>query len=132
MKKLLFTLFLAMVVLSGCEKKIQPTRLDLIITQQPTGGYNVSTVHMTVTGTITGDPKPITVVVEWWWKSGYGTNQQLRSTSSKVFEPGKTTAFTSGLNAQPGYYHLNYIWAKIKWTDDTGSHMIESNEVFCN
>lgn len=121
-----------MVLLSGCEKENQPTRLDLIITQQPTGGCNVSTVNMTVYGIVLGDPKPITVIVEWWWVNGLGTNHQLRGTSSRVFEPGKNIAFTSGLNAKTGCYHMNFIWAKVRWTDDTGSHLLESNKAYCN
>ena len=63
MKKLL--VLFVLVLLMGCTKEPQPTVLNLAITQQPTGGYNVETVSATFTGSITGDIVPVVVTVEW-------------------------------------------------------------------
>ncbi|MEN6619590.1 MAG: hypothetical protein ABFC28_08900 [Rikenellaceae bacterium] len=130
MKKLL--VLFVLVLLMGCKKEPQPTVLNLAITQQPTGGYNVETVSATFTGSITGDIVPVVVTIEWWWENGYHTDQKMKSTNNYTFSSATMNAFTTSWAASAGYYHLNYFWIKIKWTDANGAHVMESNKAYCD
>jgi len=130
MKKLLFLIILF--VLAGCEKQPEPTVLNLVITQNPVGGYNVRTLTTTVAGSISGELKPVTVTVEWYWESASHANQTIRSKTTMPFNKPELTSFTCNLIADAGYYHFNYFWAKIYWTDSKGLHTIESTKCYCN
>lgn len=131
MKKL-FLLTILLLALLACSKQAQPTRLDVVITQHPVGGFNVSALTTTISGTMSGDIKPVNVTLEWWWENGLHMGQKMLSSSTYAFITAKATIYTSTWNSQAGYYHLNYFWAKIRWTDDLGVHELETQKAYCN
>lgn len=130
MKKLLFLIIL----LAGmsCAKEPQPTVLNLAITQQPVGGFNVQAVTCTFTASETGEAKPVIITAEWFWENGLHMGATVKQTNTYVVDGGTQKAFTTTYSAISGYYFLNYLWLRIKWTDATGAHMVETNKAYCN
>jgi len=131
MKKIFTLLFLSVLLLS-CSKEPKPTELDLAITQQPNGGFNVSTLTCTFTASETGEAKPVIITTEWYWENGLHLGATLRLTNTYVVDGATQKAFTTTYTAISGYYFLNYLWVKLHWVDDTGAHMVETNKAYCN
>lgn len=131
MKKILALLFLSILLLS-CAKEPVPTELNLAITIQPYGGYYVSVLTCTLSGNVTGELKPIAVTSEWWQESLSLTQQKLIYTERLYFSSATTTSFRTIFATEGKYYPVSYFWVKLKWTDATGEHMIESSRVMWN
>ena len=138
MKKIII-IILAVVTFSlftTCQKDKTPaeTNLSVSFTQQPSGGAQVNTVSVRFAGTISGNVQPVAVTVEWWWEDGYHSNAKLKSSAEYTFNSSSTTTksnFPTYLWKCFNYILLNYYWVKISWTDDSGSHLIESSKAYC-
>ena len=125
-------MLLVAVFTSSCKKDDpEPTKLNVTISQQPSGGNNMSSVSVKIEGIISGTVKPIDVTLEWWWENGYHTDQKLKSSTQFNFNSNSTTSKSSVWPAASGYYLLNYYWVKITWTDDSGAHSLESAKAYC-
>ena len=120
-------------LLTTCQKDKTPaeTNLSVSITQQPSGGAQVNTVSVRFSGIISGNVQPVAVTVEWWWEDGYHSNAKLKSSDEHTFNSSSTTTKSTAWSADSGYILLNYYWVKITWTDDSGSHLIESSKAYC-
>lgn len=130
MKKII--ILLPLLLLLGCNKMPQPTVLDIMITESPVGGYMVSSLQVTVLGTLSGEEKPINATVEWWWESGLHTQAKKVYQKNIVFRESGGKAFTLRYETDPYYVFQNYYWIKVRWTDDTGRYFVESEKVFCH
>ena len=128
--------------LAGCSRTKPKTTLDINFSQHPSGGHNVSSVSAQFRGRLDftkgkgifqskGSPKSITVTVEWWWENAYGANAQKIESSSVTFYSESYSTQSTYHSASPGYVLLNYWWVKIRWSDDDGSHRIESSKAHC-
>jgi hypothetical protein len=109
-----------------------PTKLDITITQEPSGGSQINQVKVKFSGIITGKIKPVDVTVEWWWENAAHANTAMEGTTDFTFDSGISTSKSSTFAAPYGYILLNYWWVKIIWTDDAGDHLLESDKAFCS
>jgi hypothetical protein len=131
MKNLAFLLFL-LVFLAGCKKDPEPTSVTVVITENPMGGSRQELLSVSFNATMKGVVKPIELTVEWWWENAYHSNQKLQKTSRVLVNVGGVNELSDVYSAGIGYYFLNYHWVKIKWTDELGSHEIESPKAYCS
>ena len=123
---------------SACKKEeITPdppppdVTLNLSVTNQPDGGNQVNTVSCEYDGSVSVSDESIQVTVEWWWEDGNHENAALKDSEQVTFDSKNTVSKSTVYSAGSGYVLLNYYWVKFKWTDDDGSHEIESGKAYC-
>lgn len=135
MKKitLLILAIITVSLFSTCQKDKTPaeTNLNVLITQNPSGGSQVNSVSVQFSGKITGTVKSVPVIVESWWEDGYHSKSKIKSSTEYTFDSASTTTKSTVWSAATGYILLNYYWVKITWTDDDGQHFIESSKAYC-
>jgi len=118
-------------VFSSCKKEIIPTTLNLSVTTQPEGGNEVNSVSCEFEGTVSVPDQSIPVTVEWWWENGDHENATMKDSEQVTFNSENSVSKSTVYSAASGYILLNYYWVKLKWTDDEGSHEIESGKAYC-
>lgn len=134
MKKLFASFIFLFAVLVSCQKQDQPqvdTQFQVLITQQPIGGLNISTVSTTYVGTITGTVEPVNVKVEWMVENATHENAFAINTQTVSFVEGKSVTKATACLVLDPYRYSVYYWVRLSWTDDKGNHTIESNKAFC-
>ena len=123
-------IFLVLLVFCSCSKDPDPTEVHVVITQHPSGGKQQESVSVTFDAQLKGEVKPIELTIEWWWESGDQTTQQLVDTERITINTSGTTSRSAVYRTAPGYILLNYYWAKIRWSDDTGQKEVESGKAY--
>jgi hypothetical protein len=135
MKKLLYFLAVSgfIFLITSCDKddETTPTVLSLNVKTQPEGGRSVNSVSCEFTGSLNVSDKSVQVTVEWWWESLDHENSKLMNSEQVTFSSVNSTSKSTVHSAASGYILLNYYWVKFKWTDDNGSHEIESGKAYC-
>ncbi len=79
-----------------------------------------------------GNAEDITATVEWWWENFFGANDQIVKSEQAIFSSESYATKSTSYSAGSGFILLNYYWVEIHWTDDDGSHSIQSSKAFCN
>lgn len=125
-------LLIALITIVGCgDDAVEVTTLDLTIISHPEGGVNIQSVSCVVEGELIGGDDPVTVTIDWWWEDAAGLNDELYSTETYTFSENQPMEHTTTYDAPAGFFLLCYWWAEFTWSDDDGSHSIESNKAFC-
>ena len=131
-KLLSVSLVIALMAVVGCgDDAVEVTTLDLTITSHPEGGVNIQSVSCTVEGELIGGDDPVTVTIDWWWEDAAGLNDEIYSTETYTFSENQPIEHTTTYDVPAGFFLLAYWWAEFTWSDDDGSHSIESNKAFC-
>jgi len=138
MKKLFYFLavFGFIFLITSCDKDddetvVKKATLDLTVKTQPEGGKSVNSVNCEFTGAVSTSNKSIQVTVEWWWESLDHSNSKIMNSEQVTFSSTSATSKSTVYKAGTGYILLNYYWVKFKWTDDDGSHEMESGKAYC-
>ena len=118
-------------IFSSCKEDIIPTELNLIVSSNPQGGTQVSSVSCSFDGSVSVPDQSVQVTVEWWWEDGNHSNAEMKDSEQVTFNSENTVSKSTVYSAGSGYILLNYYWVKFKWTDDNGSHEKESGKAFC-
>ncbi len=129
-RAILFILLIT--VLVGCKKEPEPTIVNVVITENPSGGSRQRSVAVAYDVTMSGEIRPIDLTIEWWWENGFHTNEKIIATEVFTMNAGSIVSKSSVYSVDAGYYLLNYHWVKIKWTDESGQHVIESAKAYCS
>ena len=140
MKRLI--ILFVVIALAGCSKTEPETTLTISFTQNPSGGNNTTSVSAQYKGNLNfiegtgllqpaGEPEPITATVKWWWENFSGGGDQIVKSEMVTFDSETSTTKSATYEANPGYILMNYYWVEIHWTDDDGSHSIQSSKAFC-
>jgi hypothetical protein len=127
-------LILISILFIGCSDQT----LSVSVTKNPIGGTSVRQVTADYKGAMKSgglfglaSVKPIDIKVEWMWQDFYRTrNQVMRSDIITFDTDGETTKSTS-YNEVSGYVLANYYYLRLSWSDDAGSHSVESAKAYC-
>jgi hypothetical protein len=132
-------LLAAVVILPGYDScgKPFPETLSVKITRQPAGGMNVGLVSCAYTvsyikGQIEDEKKyraPEGIDLKVYIKNDRGStySEQNFSFDEKNSSASKVISF----QAPAGMYLDKTFWAVFEWSDDTGSHTLESSKAVC-
>nr|BDD47197.1 hypothetical protein 8 [Balneolaceae bacterium] len=140
MKRSFIIILVAFFTIS-CGKGEGETTLDIFVDQHPVGGTSVSSVDAIFDITrnfedkssilqAKGEPKDITIEVEWWWMSGDGASTEMVESETYTVSS-DSDRIRYSYSAGSGYILLNYYYAKVRWTDDSGSYEIDTDEAYC-
>ncbi|HOY31523.1 MAG TPA: hypothetical protein PKW80_06560 [Bacteroidales bacterium] len=129
MKKVIIIIS-AIIFLAGCKKEEE---LSLSIKQSPVGGSQVDALSASFEGKILSrkPQKTFTVTVEWWWENSYHGDQTMQKSEQFAFNSNSYQTKSTVYQAPAGYILMNYYWIKLIWTDDNGSHILESGKGYC-
>ena len=134
MKKIMLMILPVMMLFlfQGCKKdEVSSSTLLITFTSHPQGGTQVATVSSGFDGIVVGNAKAIEVTAEWWWEDANHQNSMIKKTEQITFSSNNNTSKSTAYSASSGYILLNYYWVKLKWTDDSGVHTLESGKAFC-
>ena len=100
---------------------------SLDFTQNPSGGYNTTSVSAQFQGKLSVDggmplmppeADPVDATVEWWWENSWGADEQIVSSEYVTFSSEDYTIKSTDYAASPGYILLNYYWVEIHLTNE--------------
>ena len=137
--KLLFDGIAIAILVTGCSKI--ETKLSVSFTKEPSGGFNVNSVSAQFEGKLDAEggfilsspePEQVDATVEWWWENAYASGDEIVKSENVTFSNDGYTTKSTSYCAGSGYVLLNYYWVEIHWTDDKGSHSIQSSKAYCN
>jgi hypothetical protein len=155
MKKILAGILVGIMLLltpifSSCSTSSIPSHLNVSVSQEPVGGYNISSltcvykVTYTHSGTLTDantwkfegkdgpPPDPVSLKVVWINDKGGKYNEQelVFSTESKDKKSGTYT--TTWKTPQAGQVFDKPFWVRFSWSDADGNHEQDSVKAICN
>lgn len=133
MKRLQFFILamISMLLFSTCKKDEIPTELNIVITQQPTGGHQIIFLAARMEGKIIGEKKTIQVKAEWRWENANNAAFSSLTSYQYIFDSNSTTYKSIVLSAPSGYILINHFWLRLTWEDDKGRHILDSYKVNC-
>ena len=116
---------------SFCKKEIIPTELILSVTTNPQGEANADSVTCSFNGAVSVPDQSVQLTVEWWYEDENHENAEMKNTEQITFNSETAVSKTTVYSVSDGSILKNYYWVKFKWTDDSGTHELESDKAFC-
>jgi hypothetical protein len=131
MKRFLFLIGVALLVViySGCGPS--DSTLDVTIGQQPQGGQYVSTLSCTFTGDLKLEPdcepppNEVGLTVQWMTENGSHKEEQF------LFHGEGSETNTTTFSAPEGMYLDKTFWVRLTWRDCNDDHTLESEKAIC-
>jgi hypothetical protein len=78
-----------------------------------------------------GSANPMDTKVEWMWQDLNQTKNQIMRSDVVTFNSTGTHEKTTDYQSSVGTVLANYYYLRISWSDEKGSHSVESAKAYC-